>query len=83
MIFLDPITSIRDEKFAHRLGVWSVEINRIAPIVFVFARQIIARINGEIIPIRAEVVVNHIENHSKVERMRAIDEAAQIVRRAV
>src|SRR4029450_12093930 len=52
----DPIATIGDEKFADRSRICSIEINRVAPIVFFFTSQIIVGINPEIISVRAEGV---------------------------
>ena len=38
---------------------------------------------AEIVAVRAEVVVDDVEEHGEAERVRGIDQAAQIVRRAV
>src|SRR4029077_13979263 len=57
MKFIDPVATIGDEKFTHRTGVRSVEIDRIAPIILVLASQIIVGINAEIIPVRAKMIV--------------------------
>src|SRR6266566_9910021 len=83
MEFVDPVATVGDEKFAYWSRICSIEINRVAPVIFVLARQIIVGVNAKIIAVGAEVVVNHIENHAQAERMRVINEGAQIVRRAV
>ena len=83
MEFFNPIAAIGDEKFADRSRIWSIEIDRVAPIVFFFTGQIIVGINAEIISIGAEVVVNHVENYTQAQRVRAIHKGAQIVRRAI
>ena len=64
MKFIDPVATITDEEFAHRAGVWSVEINRVAPVIFVLASQIVVGVHAEIISIGAKVIINNIENHA-------------------
>ena len=62
MKFFDPIARVADEELAHRPGIRAVEIDRRAPIGFVAAGEIIIGENGEIVSIRAEVIVNDVEN---------------------
>src|SRR6266568_4664789 len=61
--FLNPVTPIGNEKLADRTRVRPVKVNRLAPVVFVLGGEIIIRENADVISIRAEVVVNNIENH--------------------
>ena len=65
MKFLNPISSVRNEKFADRSRIWPVEIDRVAPFVFLLTNQIIIGKNPEIIPVRPEVVIDDIENHTE------------------
>src|SRR6266478_3240199 len=65
MKLLDPVASISDEKFADRSCVWSIEIDRVSPIVFLLASQVIVGINAEIISIRAEVIIDNVENDTQ------------------
>ena len=65
MKFIDPVAAVGDEKLAHRSGVRSVEIDRIAPIVLVSVGKIIVGKNPQIISVRAEVVVNDVENDAQ------------------
>src|SRR4029077_4182586 len=39
MEFVDPVAAVGDEKFADRCRVRSIEVNRIAPVGFIFANQ--------------------------------------------
>src|SRR5437879_8995587 len=65
MELVDPVATVGHKKFAHWARVRPVEINRVAPIILVLASQIIVGINAEIISVRAEVVINNIENHAQ------------------
>src|SRR3954470_5793845 len=64
MKFLDPITPIGHEKFAHWFGVFPVEIDHIAPFMSFAADQIIVGKNSEIISVGSEVVINDVENNT-------------------
>src|SRR5712691_11091904 len=59
MKLLDPIASVGDEKLAHRSGVWPIEIERVAPLVFVTIGKIVVGENPQIIPVWPEVIVNN------------------------
>ena len=79
----DPIAPVGDEKLADRPRIRSVEIDGITPIVRIPAPEIMIGEDAEIIPVGAEVVVNDVENYSQAERMRVVDEVAQIIRSSV
>ena len=83
MIFVDPIAGIGDEEFAHRTGIGAVEIDRLAPFVVVAIGEISRGERFEIVSVRAEMVVDDVEDDGDAERMRAVDEAAEIVGPAV
>src|SRR4051794_19857564 len=83
MEFLDPVTAVRDEELADGSGIVSVEVDRVAPFVRAFAVDVIVRKNAEIVAVRAEVVVDDIENYGEAEGMRSVDEEPQIVRGTV
>jgi hypothetical protein len=59
---LDPVATIRDEKFADWPGIRAVKINRVAPFVAFSADQIIVGKTSQIISVGAKVVVNDIKN---------------------
>ena len=42
-------------------------------------REIVARVLQEVVPVRAEVVVDDIENHAEAARVRRIDEPREAV----
>ncbi len=37
----------------------------------------------QIVAVRAQMIVDHVQNHAQAQRVRAIDEAAKVVGRAV
>src|SRR5262249_28566555 len=83
MKFVDPVTGIGYVEFADRFRIRSVEIDRVTPVVVVLGREIIFRENAEIISVRPEVVIDHVENDREAEAVRFINECAQVVRLSV
>ena len=65
MELVDPVAAVRDEKFADRSGIRSVEIERVAPVVLVPIGKVVVRKDAQVISFRAEVVVNDIENDAQ------------------
>ena len=70
MVFVDPIAGIGEEKIAHRSGIGAIEIDRLAPFVGVAVGQISRRERFEIVPVRAEMVVDDVEDDRDAECMR-------------
>src|SRR5207248_642135 len=83
MKFIDPITRVADEKFAHRPRVLAVKIERLAPFAFVAVGEIILGKNSQIISVRTEVIVNDIENQTEARGVCLVRKAAEIIRVAV
>src|SRR5271163_1668230 len=83
MILVDPIARIGDEEFAHRAGTETVKIDRLAPVVVVAISEISRGEQFEIVSVRAEMIVDDVEDHGDPESMGAVDEAAEIHRSAV
>jgi hypothetical protein len=63
--FFNPVTSIGDEELADRPRIRPIEIDRIAPFIFVSANQIIVGKSAEIISIRSKVVIDDVEDHTQ------------------
>src|SRR5437016_14197302 len=83
MKLFDPITGIGNEELADRAGVRPVEIDRLAPLVFVALGEIAVGKPLQVIPVRAEVVVDDVENDGQAKPMGTVDEAAEIIRAAI
>src|SRR4051794_26791738 len=83
MELFDPVAGVRDEIFPDWRGVLPVEIDGIAPFIFIFEAEIIGGELPHIISVGTEMVVNDVENHAQTESMRAINEMAEIIRPAV
>ena len=82
MKLLDPVPGVRDEKLTNRPCIVAVEIDRVSPIGR-GAAEVARRELGEIIPVRAEVIVDDVEDHAELEPVRGVDERAKIVGRAI
>ena len=80
MILVDPIAGIGDEEFAHRARIGTVEIDRLTPFVVVAIGEISRGEQFEIVSVRAEMVVDDVEDDGDAEGMGAVDEAAEISR---
>ena len=83
MILVDPIARIGDEEFARRPGIGTVEIDGLTPFVVVAIGEISRGEQFEIVSVRAEMVVDDVEDDGDPESMGAVDEAAKIHRSAV
>src|ERR1700730_12933351 len=83
MILVDPIARIGDEEFARGAGIGTVEIDRLTPFVVVAIGEISRGEQFEIVSVRAEMVVDDVEDDGDPESMGAVDEATKIHRSAV
>src|SRR5271169_7040655 len=83
MILVDPITRIGDKKLAHWASIGTVEIDRLTPVVVVAVSEISRREQFEIVSIRAEMIVDDVEDDGDSEGMCTVDEAAEINRQSV
>ena len=79
-IFEQPVERVLGEEAAH-LG--SPEIDGAAPRRGEVVAEEARRVGGEIVPVRAEVIVDDVEEDHEAEAVRGIDEGLQLVRRAV
>ena len=68
MKFVDPVAGIGDDELAHRRGIRAVEVDRLAPFVFVSIGEVVVGELREVVAVRAEVVVDHVENHTESRR---------------
>ena len=83
MEFIDPVTGIRRKKFAHRLAIFTIEIDRVGPFGLMALRFDIVGEFIQIVVDIAEVVVDHIQNYGETFLVCPIDEGAKIIRHAV
>src|SRR5271156_3057066 len=78
MVFADPMEGIGEKKFTYGFAVLAVEINSISPFG-IFAREVVLRIFGQVIPLWPKMVVHNVQNDAKAVLMSRIDHATQIV----
>ena len=79
-VFHQPVQRVVDEELAHlRL----VEIDRRAPGRGLSLVEELRRVGVQVIAVRAEVVVDHVEVHAQAEAVGGVDQALQVFRRAV
>src|SRR5207248_8333067 len=83
MVFVDPVASIGEEKFAHRTGVIAIEIDRLTPFVIVAVGEISCRERVEVVTVRTEMVVDDVKDDSDAERVRPIDKVTKLIRLAI
>ena len=80
---LDPVQRVVHEEIAHRPRVTSVEIDRRPPWRRTVAVEEPRRVGVEVVSLRAEVVVDDVEEHHQAAGVRRRDQALQVLRRAV
>src|SRR4051812_36289269 len=83
MKFFNPVRGVRQYKFPDRLRVFPVEVQGLSPLVFISIREDEPAEAGCVIPIRPEMVVNDVENHTHSLGMRIIDESPEVIRTPV
>src|ERR1700733_9203727 len=67
-----PIQSVLNEKCTHRFGLGTVEIHRLSPRSAIAPAEERSEL-AEIIPFRAEVVVDDVQNHRYTAHMSRIE----------
>ena len=80
---VDPVAGVGDEELADRTGVGSVEVDGVAPFVLVAVGEVVVRERAQVVPDRAEVVVDDVEDHGDAAAVCHVDEPAEVVGRAV
>ncbi len=80
---LDPVARVREEELADGRGVPAVEVDGGAPLGLVPFGEVVLRELREVVAVRPEVVVDHVEDDGDVLLMSFVDEAAQVVGLAV
>ncbi len=79
-ILEQPHQSVVDEKVAHLLAS---EIDRIAPWGVQVATEKLLGITAQVVAVRAEVVVDHVQNHHQAKTVSGVDQVLELVGRAV
>src|SRR5262249_45130539 len=79
MKLVDPVTGIGDEELAHRGAVGAVEVESLAPLILVAGGEVVGGKARQIISIRADVVVDDVENDAEAGRVSLVHKAAKII----
>src|SRR5262249_23738065 len=83
MKLFNPITCVRQEEFADFGRIVAIEIDRFAPFILISVGEVSCRKFLQVIPIRAKMVVDDVQHNSESQRVRAINEGAEVVRSAI
>ena len=83
MVFGDPVGGVGDGEVAHADGIRPVVVQRLAPLGGMPVGEVVPAEGLEEVPVRSDVVVDHVEDHAEAEGMGAVDEGPQVVRPAV
>src|SRR5262249_51994464 len=78
--FFDPVRGVGTKELAHRPRIRAIEIERFTPFILVAVREVIG---GELlkeITVRADVVVDHVEDDAQPGSMSPVHEAAEVIR---
>src|SRR5262249_26384282 len=70
-------------EVAHRAGVGSVKLDRIAPRSLMPTGEKLRRIKGKEIPLRTEVAVNDVKQHRHAAVMRRFDKSLEVLRSSI
>ena len=62
LILLDPVRDVRQYELAYRAGVLAIEIERRSPVGLIAVCEVVGRELGQIVPVWAEMVVDHVED---------------------
>ena len=80
---LEPIERVVNDEIANDLRPRPVVVDGVSPGRLVAIREELWRVGRQVIPFGAEVIVDDVEEDGQAVRMGGIDQATQIVRRAV
>ena len=79
----DPVFRVLDDEVPNRARVGPVEIDCIAPRRPMAVGEEVRRIAREVIPLRSEMIVDHVEQHRYAALVRRFDEGLQVLGPAV
>ena len=82
-VFLEPIQRVVNEELADRPTLHTVEIERRTPRRLALRIEKLWRIQMQIIAFGSKVVVDDVEKHHELVRVRRVDQSLQIVTRPV
>ena len=83
MIFRQPVEGIVDEEVSHHPAVRPIKVDRLAPGCRMARGEKLRRVFAQVISLRPEVVVDHVQYHHDAPGVGTLDQALQIIRPAV
>src|SRR5690625_7057709 len=63
MIFFQPVQGVVNKKLPHNLAVGPIEVDSITPRGLVLVGKKIRRVQMQIVTVRAEMVIHHVQQH--------------------
>src|SRR5580658_8328723 len=83
MKLIGPIARVSDAKLPDGAGVRAVEIDGRPPVGGLLSGKILRSVLRDVVPVRAQMIVDHIQDYAHSERMRSIHEAAKVVGQSI
>ena len=83
VVLLDPIQRVVNEEGAYDLAARVVEVDRVTPRRVMPRGEELRRVKMQIVAVGTEVVVDDVEQHHELTLVRALNEAFEIIGRAV
>jgi hypothetical protein len=83
MVLVNPVLRVLDQELPNRPAAFTVEVHRGAPGCPVGLREIPPAELAQVGPVRAQVVVDHVEQHRETERVGPVHEVTEVVRAPV
>ena len=81
--FLDPVQGVVNEEVAHRSGIGAVVVDGRAPGRLVRRVEKMRAAGVQVVALRPEVVVHHVNEHHQPEPVGGVDQGLEFVGRAV
>ncbi len=83
MVLFDPVCGVGEKIFANRLAVRAIKIQRWTPIGGVSVREVSFGKLTEVIAIRPQVVIDHVQNYGDSQSMGSVHKCSKIIGLAV
>lgn len=72
-----PVAGVLRDELAHARAAVAVEVDRLSPVVLIAVGEVVRTEAAEIIAVRPEVVVDHVQDHRQPDRVGGIDQALE------
>ena len=83
IVLLEPVERVLDREVAHRAAVLAVVVDAGAPRRLVAVGEEGRRVDGQVIAVGSEMIIDAVEDHHHVASVRGFDEVLEVVRPAV